>query len=71
MSAWNPPPRKMEGGGQFYQALGALNFHLPLGGSPSPTGQKLTHPSPTRKSPPEDSAPNFYYPPPNVHPPTK
>ena len=38
-------------------------------GSPSPTGQKFTHPSPTRNSPPVDSPPNFYYPPPKVHPP--
>ena len=73
-----PQEDKFGGGGQFYQALGTLNFYLLLerlsqmgglkffklfwggqqaflfwgmGGVPLPTGQKCTHPSPTRKSP--------------------
>ena len=43
------------------------------GGSLSPTGQKFTYPSSTRKSRPENSSPNFYFPhqrfipPPNNH----
>ena len=40
-------------------------------GSPFPTGQKSTHPSPTRESPPSRLNSKFLFPLTKVHPPTK
>ena len=65
--SWNFPPQTGDlksfthwGGQQGFLYWGD-------GRSPSLTGQKFVNLSPTRKGPPVDSTPSFYYPPPKVH----